>query len=213
MVEIRKVMERDRQGTPRQVFPESHIEAILGLEEWLNDIEVGNGSSKVTEYYVRSLADETLKKAKNYADEISVEIGGSNQLYVHWAYKLADGTFSQELPTDNESPKYRGLRLDYNRESSSVPEDYQWDLYISPEIEDKILHPKEYTAGANIAISPAGVISATGGSGTNGVNQEYVDTQDQEILKSAKEYTYSKKEIDQKIISNFVKVGEVENND
>lgn len=213
MVEIRKVMESDHQGTHRQIFPETHIEAVLGLQERLNDIEVGNGSSKVTEYYVRTLADETLKKAKNYTDELSVEIGGLNQLYVHWAYKLADGTFSLEPPMDNELPKYRGLRLDYNRESSSVPEDYQWDLYISPEIEEKILHPKEYTAGANIAISPSGVISATGASETGEISQAYVDTQDQEMLKSAKEYTYSKNEIDQKILNNFVKVGEVENND
>ncbi|MDT2982713.1 SGNH/GDSL hydrolase family protein [Enterococcus casseliflavus] len=70
MVEIKKLIERDSQGTPRQVFPESHIEAVLGLEERLNDIEVGGGASRVTEYYVRNLSNETLKKAKNYTDEI-----------------------------------------------------------------------------------------------------------------------------------------------
>ena len=44
MVEIKKLIERDSQGTPRQVFPETHIEAILGLKEQLNDTEVDNGT-------------------------------------------------------------------------------------------------------------------------------------------------------------------------
>lgn len=70
---------------------------------------------------------------------------------------------------------------------------------------------KQFTAGANISISESGVISATGGSDTGGVNQEYVDQKAEETLSSAKEYTYSKGDIDSMIQPGLVfeKIGVV----
>ncbi len=61
-----------------------------------------------------------------------------------------------------------------------------------------------YTAGANISISNTGVISATGGGSSGGVNQEYVDQKATETYQAAQAYT------DSKIPSfSFEKVGEV----
>ncbi|OSP59836.1 hypothetical protein EFP6CTSP_16435, partial [Enterococcus faecium] len=44
-------------------------------------------------------------------------------------------------------------------------------------------------AGANISIAEDGTISSTGGSGTGGVNQSYVDQKFQEAVNQAENYT------------------------
>lgn len=128
MVEIKKLIERDSQGTPRQVFPESHIEAVLGLEERLNDIEVGGGASKVTEHYVRNLSDEILKKAdktqvatkaeKTYVDSMlsSIAQGGPRELF----YSLAALKAKYPIGAD-------GTYLVFDSATTDGAHSYMWD--------------------------------------------------------------------------------------
>ncbi|MFK4566442.1 hypothetical protein [Enterococcus sp. UD-01] len=43
-VEIKKVMETDQAGIKRQVFPETHVNAVLGLE---NIATIGTGVTSI----------------------------------------------------------------------------------------------------------------------------------------------------------------------
>lgn len=37
-VEIKKVMETDKKGVARQIYPETHVDAIIGLEKKVQEI-------------------------------------------------------------------------------------------------------------------------------------------------------------------------------
>lgn len=199
MVKVKKIMETDANGIRRQIFPETELKAVIGLSEALLKISAGESTEGVRAY-VDSECAKVLESAKTYArDLVNSESGGTGEIddlplatkyspgivMVGEGLNVAeDGLISVAVPTANNYTDADMLKL---------------------------ANLKNYTAGANISISPSGIISATGGGETGGVSQEYVDQKAEETLASAKEYTYSKGDIDAMIQPGLVfeKIGEV----
>lgn len=202
MVKIKRMMEKETDGTHRQFFPQTHVSAVIGLEE----LGFSNGNispETATKTYVGAACKQVLDDAKKYAD--SVAGNGS----VPFEMPIATATTVGAISIGS------GLTVDvYGR--ASLLKEFTNDFTDAEK--SKLEGLKNYTAGANVSISDNGVISATGGSETGGVNQEYVDQKCTDTLLSAQSFTYSKSEIDAKISESngsgydfeFEKIGVVE---
>lgn len=207
--------------------------ADLGLENALTELPYANGAqdgiitaemfekilnSGEGDYVLPIATDDKLGGIK-IGSYLSIDPSGKVS-----AEKQSDFNFSQELKEKLESLRNytagENITITEDGEISSTGGSGNYDLPTATEFqkggvrigdglimtEDVLSAERQmnYTAGANISISNTGMISATGGGESGGVNQEYVDQKASEAYTNAQAYT------DSKIPSlTFEKVGEV----
>lgn len=167
MAEIKRMMETDENtGVKYQVFPISHVSAILGLEK------IVSGQSKVVSVNGKIGAVVITKS----------DLGLENALTeLPYANETKDGIITAELyqkilnsgEGDYVLPiagidKLGGIKLGdlltIDETSGKLSAVKQTDNNFSQELKDKLESLKNYTAGENITITESGEISSTGGS-------------------------------------------------
>ncbi|MDQ8448091.1 hypothetical protein Q3E11_12335 [Enterococcus faecium] len=205
MVKVKRMMETDESGVKRQFMPITHVSAVLGLEKMIS------GQSKVLSVngkygaVILTKADLGLENAITelpYASETSDGI-----LTAEMFQKIVNGeggTYILPIATPEQLGGIKVGELLEVTEEGVLSATKQTDFNFSEELKVKLESLKILKAGANISIAEDGTISSTGGSGTGGVNQSYVDQKFQEAVNQAENYTNER-------IPNFTfeKIGEV----
>ncbi|HAR0175314.1 TPA: hypothetical protein ACHBAR_002959, partial [Enterococcus faecium] len=190
MAKTKRMMETDEKtGVQRQFFPITHASAVLGLEEIIaGEATVLSVNGKIGAVVItkEDLGLENVLTELPYASEeddgiITAEMYQKILNSGEGDYVLPVATIDRlggikvgELLTIDETGKVSAVR--------------QSDVNFSLELKEKLDSLKNYTAGENITIDEDGTISSTGGSGTGGVNQSYVDQKFQEAVNQAENY-------------------------
>ncbi|HAR0175316.1 TPA: hypothetical protein IYG63_002940, partial [Enterococcus faecium] len=181
MVKVKRMMETDESGVKRQFMPITHVSAVLGLEKMIS------GQSKVLSVngkygaVILTKADLGLENAITelpYASETSDGI-----LTAEMFQKIVNGeggTYILPIATPEQLGGIKVGELLEVTEEGVLSATKQTDFNFSEELKGKLESLKILKAGANISIAEDGTISSTGGSGTGGVNQSYVDQKFQE---------------------------------
>ena len=201
MVKVKRMMETDESGVKRQFMPITHVSAVLGLEKMIS------GQSKVLSVngkygaVILTKADLGLENAITelpYASETSDGI-----LTAEMFQKIVNGEGGTYILPIATPEQLGGIKVGELLEVV-LSATKQTDFNFSEELKGKLESLKILKAGANISIAEDGTISSTGGSGTGGVNQSYVDQKFQEAVNQAESYTNER-------IPNFTfeKIGEV----
>lgn len=205
MVKVKRMMETDESGVKRQFMPITHVSAVLGLEKMIS------GQSKVLSVngkygaVILTKADLGLENAITelpYASETSDGI-----LTAEMFQKIVNGeggTYILPIATPEQLGGIKVGELLEVTEEGVLSATKQTDFNFSEELKGKLESLKILKASANISIAEDGTISSTGGSGTGGVSQSYVDQKFQEAVNQAENYTNER-------IPNFTfeKIGEV----
>ena len=194
MFEIKKVMEKDENGLDRQIFPETVPEAIIGLDK----IIVGNasvlsvnGKTGVILITKEDLGLENVITELPYASDDTDGIITA-EFFQQISNGEAAGTYILPVSSAERLGGVKIGELLEITEEGVLSATEQTEANFTEALKTKLEGLKVLKAGANISISEDGMISSTGGSGTGGVDQSYVDQKTQACLEEAKRYADGK---------------------
>lgn len=147
MTEIKKIMERDEvEGIDKQIFPQTTVEAVLGLNEELLKLSLGIGEGAK---YVFSKYQEVLNRAKKYTDDQT-----QAAISAATSSRIGGIVIGEKLSID---------------ENGLLSANSQTDNNFTNEAKEKLDQLKILKAGANISISEDGTISAVSNSNSGTV--------------------------------------------
>lgn len=206
MAKTKRMMETDEKtGVQRQFFPITHASAVLGLEEIIaGEATVLSVNGKIGAVIITK-EDLGLENALTELPYASEEDDGiiTAEMYQK-ILNSGEGDYVLPIATVERLGGIKVGELLEVTEEGVLSATKQTDFNFSEELKGKLESLKILKAGANISIAEDGTISSTGGSGTGGVNQSYVDQKFQEAVNQAENYTNER-------IPNFTfeKIGEV----
>lgn len=193
MAEIKKLMEKDENNIDRQFFPETVPEAIIGLE---NIIEKGSAVLSVNGKIGAVLITKEDLGLEHALTELPYASEDNDGIITADLFRdILNGTSGTYILPVANTERLGGIKIG---ELLEITEEgvlsalKQTEANFTEELKTKLTTLKVLKAGANISISEDGVISSTGGSGVNGVNQTYVDQKIQEVLEQTKNYINGK---------------------